>query len=209
VSIFRYPKSLHRRTENPPVFGDYKKYKPYLKREFFDVCIYCRTPDKLKGSDNYGVEHYKPKKQFPYLKTDYTNLLYACNTCNRRKRDTWPSASEIAMGRFILNPCLHRMSEHLRLMPNGEIDVRTSAGEVLVDLLILNEDSLIEFRLNCLNLLKAAEYTKSRLSKTIAQLNQKISTLSDPNKIKKIKNKVSYQNRLLSEVENQIAFLSG
>lgn len=102
------------RAHNPPIFSNYRKYKPYLRLEFDHSCSYCeiREPE-LGGQQSFCVEHYKPKKKFPSLINIYQNLLYACRHCNQWKGEYWPSVSGKILGCVILNPFVHDIDKHL------------------------------------------------------------------------------------------------
>lgn len=144
MSPFSYPKAKHARTQQPPTFNSYPRYKPYLQREFSAQCVYCRIPDALKGYEAFHVEHYRPQKSFPELECAYENLFYSCGNCNRSKGSYWPQAHE-EKTRFIPNPCDHVMFEHLRFV-DGDVMARTEAGQFAVERLDLNDPNAVEFR---------------------------------------------------------------
>lgn len=146
IPPFTYPKSAHVRRLTPGPFTRYQLYKPSLREEFYGHCVYCRTPDPLKGHDAFGVDHYKPKARFPSLATVYSNLFYSCNTCNRRKGSFWPSAGEEKAGVFVPNPCAHVMFRHLRFS-GTRVEGRTAAGKFTADTLLhLNDDERLRWR---------------------------------------------------------------
>jgi len=142
---FRYPESTHSRTQAPGLFADYRRYKPFLRLEFQRQCVYCRLPDGLKGEDAFGVDHYRPVALFPEVSSDYGNLFYSCNSCNRRKRDFWPTREQWSRGAFLPNPCDHTMSEHLQFS-GTLVHAASQAGTLAIDLLMLNESEAILFR---------------------------------------------------------------
>lgn len=73
ISPFRYPTKKHQRTEIPPVYANYRDYKPHLKREFSGRCVYCRKADGGQDLGSFHVEHYRPKGLFPELLNKYDN----------------------------------------------------------------------------------------------------------------------------------------
>jgi hypothetical protein len=160
VRFFVYPDKVHVRSENPPQFTDYRHYKPFLRREFSRRCVYCLLPDGIKGAEAFGCEHYAPKKRFSARETLYTNLLYACNVCNSRKGNYWPSAQQRAQGCYVLNPCLHTMAEHVRYK-RCRARHRSETGLFFAELLDLNEDGLPAYRLF---LLRTYKRTRKELS---------------------------------------------
>ena len=138
---FRYPKDKHFRRLRPGPFARYQSYKPALRQEFEQKCVYCRAPDGPKGLDGFGVDHYRPKSLFPTLRTTYTNLFYCCNQCNRRKGSHWPANPKAR----IPNPCDHEMHKHLRFA-SERVEGRTSQGNEALEVLDLNDPDAILMR---------------------------------------------------------------
>ena len=85
-----------------------------------------------------------PQNKFPELSADYGNLFYCCNACNAKKRDYWPTPSQITK-LFIPNPCDHVMFEHLRFNSSSVVS-RTEAGEFTSERLDLNEPARLKYR---------------------------------------------------------------
>ena len=141
VSPFKYPHKKHQRTQTPPQYSDYKRYKPHLKKEFRNKCVYCRKSDTLEDVGGFHVEHYRPKNQFKHLETDYENLFYSCAACNRFKDTYWSDASE----KRIVNPCDYIMSHHLKFEKN-EVASLSEPGKTTLDILRLNSDESIKYR---------------------------------------------------------------
>ena len=171
-SPFRYPKVKHRRTQRPPVYTDYRRYKPHLRVEFSGQCVYCRGLDVNKH-EAFGVDHYRPSSLFPHLATEYLNLFYACNRCNSLKRAYWPSSAEKKAGVFVPNPCEHVMWEHLRYS-DGAVNGESPAGEYTVEHLLLNDEGVVTYRrsfsiaLATLEAQIAAAHGTARAAKKIA-----------------------------------------
>lgn len=145
MNPFRYPEARHARMQSPGPFSDYRRYKPYLRIEFRRQCVYCRLPDGAFGEDSFGVDHYRPASRFPELLSQYQNLFYACNACNRRKRDFWPDEQQWNQGGFIPNPCDCVMAEHL-VYRGGRVEPRTTAGQLACEILSLNDPEDILYR---------------------------------------------------------------
>lgn len=127
----------------------------------------CRADQGLR--DTHGVDHYKPKSQFPDLECAYGNLFYACNTCNRNKGPFWPSAAQLVAGLFIPNPCDHVMFAHLRYR-GARVEARTVAGEWTCSLLDLNSPEATNLRESTLALLQSAASMKAANEKTLTDL---------------------------------------
>ena len=75
MTVFLYPKARHIRTQTPPAFLDYRRFKPFLRVEFDARCVYCREADMMKGQESFGVDHYRPKRDFPNLTSEYLPFL--------------------------------------------------------------------------------------------------------------------------------------
>ncbi len=133
ISPFRYPTKKHQRTEIPPVYANYRDYKPHLKREFSGRCVYCRKADGDQDLGSFHVEHYRPKDLFPELLNKYDNLFYACASCNRFKSNYWSSNES----KQVLNPCDHVLSQHLGFA-NEFVEKRSPQENFNIDLLRLN-----------------------------------------------------------------------
>jgi uncharacterized protein (TIGR02646 family) len=140
-----FPINHQERSPDPGPFKEHRSYKPHLQREFRRKCVYCRTPDGLKGAEGFGVDHYQPRFKFPHLSLEWSNLFYACNVCN-----TWKGESVSTAELFLPNPCEHRMSEHLQYR-EADVETYTPYGEWLAELVHLGERrELREFILSAL-----------------------------------------------------------
>lgn len=155
---FNYSHSRHTRRYTPEHKNDYSKYKPTLQLEYDRKCIYCLFPDTIKGCDGFGVDHYRPKSLFPLLITEYSNLFYCCNTCNRWKGNKWPT------GVFIPNPDEHIMIDHLRFKKEI-VDPVTNEGKYTCELLQLNDPNLVRTRRALITSLHALERDLDDLAK--------------------------------------------
>ncbi len=171
LNPFLYPKAQHRRKLKPSSYSSYVRYKPALKQEFSSQCVYCRLPDGLKGEDNFGVDHYRPKSKFPELETVYTNLFYACNCCNRRKGTFWPTDEQRRAREFIPNPCDHLMFDHLRYR-SAYVDPRSAAGRLTERTLMLNDEESVSYREFVLRTIATLEEKQRRLHETIRKIDQ-------------------------------------
>lgn len=183
MTAFSYPKNRHTRTKNPPFQKSYKAYKGDLREEFQRRCVYCCIPDTLSssGSAGFHIDHYKPKKLFPSLESDYGNLFYACARCNVAKGAYWPVTPEAIKTQFIPNPCDHRMFDHLRF--NDErVVAHSQVGKWTIDYLDLNEDRSLRFRADSLVTLKCLEQQISEFESVEKNLQKKIASSGGDNK---------------------------
>lgn len=124
---------------------------------------------------NYGVDHYRPKgpARFAGLACDYSNLYYCCGICNSRKNDYWP-ANETS-DPWIVNPCEHQMSNHLRFdARSGCVDYRTVHGEFTRELLELNDEARLSYRQSTLRALARIERDHQDLAKSQAAIDRQL-----------------------------------
>lgn len=155
MTAFLYPKTRHVRTQTPPLYSAYKRFKPFLRVEFEARCIYCREADAIRGHDSFGVDHYRPKRDFPHLESEYLNLFYCCNPCNSRKGKYWPKPA-LESTEFLPNPCEHEMFRHLRYQ-GPMVEARSRAGEIAVDLLRLNDAVTVKRRATTIQAIDSLE----------------------------------------------------
>lgn len=105
-------------------------------------CAYCECAINEQYND---VEHYRPKSIYYWLGHEWSNLLYACNLCNRTyKKDNFPLTDEGTRDvehrniskevPLLINPSIEDPLKHLRynryimlpLRTNGIDDARGS-----------------------------------------------------------------------------------
>lgn len=170
---FVYPKVRHVRTITPPKLSSYRRYKKYLRQEFRGQCVYCRMPDSIMGVSQFGADHYKPQSRYPNLSTEYENLYYCCNGCNSNKGDAPPIGMPPDI--FVPNPCDHVMYAHMRYK-RAEVEHITKAGQYTVELLDLNEETLVARREDNLHMIDVLEISMSELAAAKKNLNRKKKT---------------------------------
>ena len=128
-----------------------KRYnKPQVRKALQDMfhnkCAFCERI--LRGGDR--IEHFRPRKLFPELTFDWSNLLLACEACNLKKSDSFPLTT---IGETTLNPTIDDPSQYLRF----EIDQNTGwvnvygtdeRGKLTIELVDLNHVTLRRLRFN-------------------------------------------------------------
>jgi len=136
------------RRESPPVFANYRDYRPFLRRDFHYVCAYCeRTELALGGEEFFEIDHFRPFKKFPAQQTHYPNLYYACGKCNRYKGSVWPTEDRVTAGFRFADPCLEDMySRHFDETQDGALRPRTTVGEYTCAHIRLNRSALVAWR---------------------------------------------------------------
>ena len=131
-----------------PNFDDCRKYRPFLRRDFRQLCAYCeRSEAGLGGEESFEIDHFRPSWKFPELDTHYPNLYYACRKCNLHKSGTWPLDGLLIRGFRFADPCEEDMYvEHLRESSDGRLEPRTACGQYTRDHIRLNRWDLLRWR---------------------------------------------------------------
>lgn len=135
---FAYPVEPHRRKHGPAGYADYRDFKPWLRDEFVFRCVYCLFRERWypNGSAAFSVDHVVPKIVAPELINSCTNCVYSCIRCNSLKR-----------ARITIDPTEIAYGKHLRIENNGRLSALSSFGQDLIDVLYLNEEKIVSFRL--------------------------------------------------------------
>ncbi|WP_204345105.1 HNH endonuclease [Psychroserpens algicola] len=134
----------------PDTVSKYGDYKPYLRREAKEKCVYCAIHENpIGGSDHFHVEHYKPKslEEFAGLVKDYNNLFYACAICNRFKSNDWPN-EPVPDHSVISYPNPNEIDYNTLFKHNGDgtISGNFIASTYIVEKIFLNRPQLINER---------------------------------------------------------------
>jgi hypothetical protein len=83
------------------------------------------------------VDHFRPVARFGYLRTIYTNLMWACRACNLAKGAKWPTAEEQARGEGFVDPTTQPLGSHLAIVGDS-VQPLSPAGDYMIDVLNLN-----------------------------------------------------------------------
>ena len=139
----KYPPAAHRRTHRPPAPAAYASYRPCLRLEFSFTCVYCLSAETevalLEKNGTFEIEHFRPKAKFRHLRNAYGNLLWACQACNRAKRDTWPKPREQKQGMRFVDPTKEPLDAYLRIVGEDVVPANGDpAGAYMIDELNLN-----------------------------------------------------------------------
>ena len=107
-------------------YKNYRSFKKYIVEDFNNRCGYCDDLDKFHGGrNNYQIDHFKPKKLFLALETDYSNLVYSCPFCNRAKWDKWKEKDGF------IDPCDEEYDNHLERNGRGQIKCKSEQGQYI------------------------------------------------------------------------------
>lgn len=109
--LFRH---LHPIRNCQKTFVSYRSYKKYLAADFNGRCGYTDCQDKwFGGISNFHIDHFVPHTLDPSLKTNYSNLVYACSYVNILKSNDDP--------KNYLDPCLNDYNQHFFRNRTGTI----------------------------------------------------------------------------------------
>lgn len=145
ITAFDYPTQKHVRRHGPVGYSDYESYREWLRDEFCFRCVFClRREQWWPGGSSFHIDHFVPQAINPNLKCEYDNLLYVCATCNSKKSDL-----------DVPNPCEFALGECVVVLPDGKIESRNETGELLIDLLRLDDHPLTMYRRLLLETLRA------------------------------------------------------
>lgn len=127
--------------------SSYRDFRPFVRNDFLRQCAYCLMTELLAGgAENFELDHFRPKSQFPQLLNDFYNIYYSCHPCNHAKLDKWPSAELEALGYSFVDLCVDDFDEHFEVLSNGEWRGVTGAGRYTIDALRLNREHLVTLR---------------------------------------------------------------
>jgi hypothetical protein len=143
---FEYPISPHVRRHGPAGYTNYSSFRDWLRDEFTFRCVYCLHREQwYNRGATFHVDHFIPSTANPDGKCEYSNLLYACATCNVAKQ---------AIPGFP-DPCQVTFRDCLQVMSNGVIHTLNPEGEKLAQVLRLNSDSNVRHRLRWMRTIEA------------------------------------------------------
>lgn len=151
---FEYPTAPHVRRHGPEGYTDYGSYRDWLRDEFVFRCVYCLHRERWYGREGtLSVDHFIPVAVDPHGKCEYTNLLYACLTCN--------IAKQAILG--IPDPCRVAFHNCLRAKSNGEFQALNKDGKKLRDALRLNSGRNVGHRSRWMRILAALKSSHPEL----------------------------------------------
>jgi hypothetical protein len=141
---FEYPSTPHVRRHGPSGYQDYESYRDWLRDEFTFRCVYRLHREQWYGRDStFNIDHFCPVAINPLSKSEYTNLLYACATCNNAKRDL--------VG--VPDPCSIAFADCVIIKDDGEVEALNQAGESLIKKLRLNSSKNLQYRARWMRML--------------------------------------------------------
>lgn len=109
---------------------DYHVYHDQLKIDFNCRCGYCDDRD-VPRAYSFEIDHFVPQKVDNTKVTEYSNLVYACKSCNNAKRAKWPTDDKTKPndGKVgWIDPCSKDYDEQFERGNDGKIHPLTELG---------------------------------------------------------------------------------
>lgn len=179
---FREKNKIPSRRDITTSVTHYSAHRADLTLDFKKRCGYCNDVHFYRNT-SFEIDHFIPrirdKKQFLTIKldTDYSNLVYACKSCNNAKRNKWPTNDENICHKHdkgFIDPCDTNYDNQFERLPNGQIRAITTLGKWMLKELKLDKPQ------------HEIIYNLERLDITIDQLENALQNLDDINIYKQI-----------------------
>jgi len=124
----------------------YGHYYEEIAKDSKNRCVYCDAKVQELGGDNFQLDHFRPKEQFPDLKNEPNNLVLSCPKCNRLKSSHWPidvSEDNRSHDRAIgfIEPFIESSADYYQIDSNGEISAKKGPANYQIKLLKLDRIS--------------------------------------------------------------------
>jgi hypothetical protein len=143
---FEYPTEPHARRHGPVGYQDYNSYRDWLRDEFTFRCVYCLHREQWYGRGaTFHIDHFIPVTAEQHGKCEYSNLLYACASCNEAKN--------AILG--VPDPCQVAFHDCLRIMDGGRVEALNADGRKLEQALRLNSERNLRYRSRWMRSLEA------------------------------------------------------
>ena len=142
---FTYPSSQHVRRHGPTGYSDYGSYRDWLRDEFSFRCVFCLCREQwglVRGS--WHIDHFVPQSREPESALTYDNLLYVCHTCNLSKSC-----------HLVPDPCIVAYGQSVQVREDGTIIALNEDGQLLIDVLRLDNEDYTRTRLLLLRMVRA------------------------------------------------------
>ena len=131
----RLRNTIPARTDNVEHQDDYRAYRKQLASDFNHRCGYCDDRDVPRAA-SFEIDHFVPQTIDSNRVTDYSNLVYACKSCNNAKRAKWPTGDKSRPndGKVgWVDPCSEEYDVQLERGTDGKIHPTTELGQWMYD----------------------------------------------------------------------------
>lgn len=123
----------------------YPEYRQQLRYDFFHSCAYCTLTECEAQATSFSIDHYEPRQKAPKLENDYSNLMYACTTCNTYKSDRCPPDEARLAGYRFFRPDQDIYRDHFE-RDGLKLKTRTNTGYFTSQVLYLDRLALKRVR---------------------------------------------------------------
>ncbi|RXM63086.1 HNH endonuclease [Chryseobacterium sp. CH1] len=110
----------------------YREHREDLMTDYQNRCGYCDDIN-IWRTVWFEIDHLVPQKYLVTIKdTDYSNLVYACRSCNNAKRANWPTQKENIHNENdegFIDPCNEDYNKQFSRQDNGRIKAESNLGE--------------------------------------------------------------------------------
>jgi uncharacterized protein (TIGR02646 family) len=111
---------------------DYGIHRDNLRKDYQNRCGYCDDIDTWRFTW-FEIDHLVPQKYLVTISsTDYSNLVYACRSCNNAKRAQWPTKDEKIHNlndEGFIDPCHTDYNDQFSRATDGRIVAKTKLGD--------------------------------------------------------------------------------
>lgn len=129
MSIFR--EHTPKRRPINSVVAKYGDHRSDLRIDYKNRCGYCNDIESYRITW-FEIDHFVPKEYLKTLtETDYSNLVYACRSCNNAKRAKWPTKDEKIHNQNdtgFIDPCDDTYNNQFTRLNDGRILPETNLG---------------------------------------------------------------------------------
>jgi hypothetical protein len=147
ASAFEYSAVTHVWRHGPKGYTNYESYREWLRDEFSFRCVFCLRREQWNiRLGSFHLDHFVPQSTDPGSSRTYENLLYVCAACNLKKGDL-----------IVPHPCTAPFGECLRVNSDGTIEGLNAEGELLINILRLDDADHTRYRKMLLDTLLTLE----------------------------------------------------
>ncbi len=123
---------------------DYQRYREPLRFDFYYSCAYCTMSEAEAAGIGFEIDHYTPQSAAGAV-VDYSNLMYSCRICNRRKTSMVIPPAAQADGYKIFRADEEIFDDHFELQ-YSKLKEKTKIGKITIAAADLNRDALKKLR---------------------------------------------------------------
>jgi hypothetical protein len=124
----------------------HRRYRAEVAEDCQKRCVYCDAREvDIGGDPMMELDHFRPEALFDALREEPTNLVYACRSCNGKKRHDWPAGSSEAThvnGEGYIDPFAGDRRTYFRLSDNGDLEVLLPPAGYMIRRMALNRPLL-------------------------------------------------------------------